>query len=135
MFEQIVCRSVNLKKEEFGMFLTYSTYNAYASGSKKVMIIPYSVSYREIGHFAQTLTLAQTCAYKLLEGTLIKILIEVRPLVYYPTLNKEKLLEGTLIKILIEVRPLVYYPSLIKEYPINLTPVFYLLRRIRLRSL
>ena len=35
----------------------------------------------------------------------------------------------------IEVRPLVYYPTLDKEYPKNLTPVFYLLRRIRLRSL
>ena len=37
------------------------------------------------GHFAQTLTHAQTRAHKLLEGTLL----EVRPMVYYPNLNKE----------------------------------------------
>ena len=46
-----------------------------------------------------------------------------------------KLLEGTLIKNLIEVRPLVDYPTLNKEYSTNLTLVFYLLRRKRLRSL
>ena len=46
-----------------------------------------------------------------------------------------KLLEGTLIKNLIEVRPLVDYPTLNKKYPINLTLVFYLLLRIRLRRL
>ena len=40
------------------------------------------------------------CAHKLLEGTLI---------------------QGTLIKNLIEVRPLVYYPTLNKEDTINLT--------------
>ena len=41
------------------------------------------------GHFAQTLTLAQTRAHKLLEGTLIKTLLELRPMVYYLNLNKE----------------------------------------------
>ena len=35
------------------------------------------------------LTLKQTCAHKLLEGTLLKNLIKVESLVYYITLNKE----------------------------------------------
>ena len=41
------------------------------------------------GHFAQTLTLAQTRAPKLLEDTLIKTLLEVGPMVHCPNLNKE----------------------------------------------
>ena len=59
------------------------------------------------GHFAQTLTLRKHALIPLV-GFIVHMK-EVRPLVYYPTLNK--------------------------EYPINLTLIFLLLGRIRLRSL